>query len=233
MRVPCPPPPPWRPPPLHTHTRTASSSNTAPPSTHHPQHKTQRSALTRKHRPANPPRLLLRHPAGHAVGKTEEGYHRLMSPAFFRTQTLGCQNPPPPSLLPTGVLYWGVVPTPCDPHPLNENRFHGPMVILPLRAAAYAPYPLPQCDNMRVLLLCCWARSSTVRVPIVAGILSWGPMACTWLSPVRDPPPKVQPLGRRGIVQPEYRPLREPRPCQSNSTCCFRNFWNHVLLCPV
>ena len=26
-------------------------------------------------------------------------------------------------------------------------------------------------------------------------------------------------------------PLREQRPCHSNSTCCFRNFWNHVPLC--
>ena len=27
-------------------------------------------------------------------------------------------------------------------------------------------------------------------------------------------------------------PLREPRPCQNKSRCCFPNFWNHVPLCP-
>ena len=27
--------------------------------------------------------------------------------------------------------------------------------------------------------------------------------------------------------------LREQHPCQHNGRCCFRNFWNHVLLCPL
>ena len=32
----------------------------------------------------------------------------------------------------------------------------------------------------------------------------------------------------------EVSPLPAPlRACQSNSGCCFRNFWSHVLLCPL
>ena len=30
-----------------------------------------------------------------------------------------------------------------------------------------------------------------------------------------------------------HLPLREQHPCQNNKRWCFRNFWNHVLLCPL
>ena len=39
--------------------------------------------------------------------------------------------------------------------------------------------------------------------------------------------------GWRLALPPPPPPLREQRPCQSNSRCCFRNFWNGVLLCPL
>ena len=42
------------------------------------------------------------------------------------------------------------------------------------------------------------------------------PLGEKWLAWVAAPPP----------------PLRERRPCQSNSRCCFCTFLNHVLLCP-
>ena len=34
------------------------------------------------------------------------------------------------------------------------------------------------------------------------------------------------------VPSPPPPPPREQRPCQNNSWCCFRNFWNYVLFCP-
>ena len=44
-------------------------------------------------------------------------------------------------------------------------------------------------------------------------------------SHAKDPPP--------ARCRHWYPSLREQCPCQSHRKCCFRNFWNFVLLCPL
>ena len=73
-------------------------------------------------------------------------------------------------------------------------------------------------------------------------------LLCFWLVALlcfmRYPPPlrkhivclcpgSIRELCIWSFIPPSPPLLREQHPCQSNSRCCFRNFWNRVLLCAL